>query len=144
MEVDQPVHRPVVTGTVVPVVFLVVNDPAERASCAELVRRAGFEVRPISSPESLLRSHPAAGGGCLVLEDEFNGTAGLRFLRRMADGGVAIPTVFLMKQPSPGQRAAALSLHNVVAALDKPVRPGALIRAIRSVLGGPSQAAAAN
>jgi len=117
----------------VPTVFIVDDDPQVLRALARLLRAHGFEPCTFESAEAFLAQRDAAVGGCLVLDVNLPGLDGLALQRRLADGGPALPIVFLT-----GHGDIPMSVRAVKAGavdfLTKPVAGETLLAAVRTGL----------
>ncbi len=118
-------------ATAVPSVFLVDDDPQVLKALTRLLRANGFAVVTFESAEAFLAQHDAAAPGCLVLDVNLPGLDGLALQRRLAEGGPALPIVFLT-----GHGDIPMSVRAVRAGavdfLTKPVAADTLLAAVRS------------
>ena len=77
------------------VVFVIDDDPSMRLALEDLVRSVGLEVRTFAAPQEFLQSKPSDAPGCLVLDVRLPGMSGLTFHKELANGGVALPVIFI-------------------------------------------------
>jgi FixJ family two-component response regulator len=116
-----------------PTVFIVDDDPQVHKAMARLLRAHSFEVRTFDSAEAFLAHRDRSMPGCLVLDVRLPGLDGLALQRRLADGGPALPIVFLT-----GHGDIPMSVQAVKAGavdfLTKPVAAATLLAAVRAGL----------
>jgi FixJ family two-component response regulator len=78
-----------------PIVFVIDDDPSMRLALEDLVRSVGLEVRAFAAPQEFLQSKPSDTPGCLVLDIRLPGMSGLTFQKELANGGLALPVIFI-------------------------------------------------
>ena len=78
-----------------PIVIVVDDDAAVRASLDSLLRSVGFQTRVHGSPAELLASTIPQGVGCIVLDVRLPGISGLDFQGQLAERGIEFPIVFM-------------------------------------------------
>ena len=114
-----------------PTVHVVDDDPQVAKALARLVREFGFRTAVYASAEAFLAQHDASAPGCLVLDVNLPGLDGLALQRRLAEGGPALPIVFLT-----GHGDIPMSVQAVKAGavdfLTKPVASEVLLAAVRA------------
>ncbi len=114
-----------------PTVFLVDDDPQVLKALARLLRANGFATATFESAEAFLAKHDAAAPGCLVLDVSLPGLDGLALQRRLAEGGPALPIVFLTGHGDIPMSVQAMKA-GAVDFLTKPVAAETLLAAVRS------------
>lgn len=114
-----------------PTVFLVDDDPQVLKALTRLLRANGFVVTTFESAEAFLAKHDALAPGCLVLDVSLPGIDGLALQRRLADGGPALPIVFLTGRGDIPMSVRATKA-GAVDFLTKPVAAETLLAAVRS------------
>ena len=85
----------VVTSAQNPVVMIVDDDAAIRASLDSLFRSIGLETRLFSSPAELLGGSLPNGPGCIVLDIRLPGVSGLDLQGQLARQGIEFPVIFM-------------------------------------------------
>jgi len=85
----------VVTSAKNPVVMIVDDDAAIRASLDSLFRSIGLETRLFSSPAELLGGALPNGPGCIVLDIRLPGVSGLDLQGQLARQGIEFPVIFM-------------------------------------------------
>ena len=76
--------------------ILVIEDDFElRQSIGRLLRSVGLNTKLFGSVSEFLKSEPAEGPSCLVLDVRLPGQSGLEFQRELAAAGRELPIVFI-------------------------------------------------
>jgi FixJ family two-component response regulator len=78
-----------------PVVIIVDDDAAIRASLDSLFRSVGFETRLFGSPAELLGSSFPDSPGCIVLDIRLPGVSGLDLQGQLGRLGIEFPIIFM-------------------------------------------------
>jgi FixJ family two-component response regulator len=121
-----------------PTVHVVDDDPQVAKALARLLREHGFRTAVFDSAEAFLAQRDASAPGCLVLDVHLPGLDGLALQRRLAEGGPALPIVFLT-----GHGDIPMSVQAVKAGavdfLTKPVAAETLLGAVRAGLAQDAQ-----
>jgi two-component system, LuxR family, response regulator FixJ len=126
-----------------PTVIIIYSDDATRASMRFLLEVEGWEVCDFKSPAEL-PENPSPG--CLVLEQDLPGMAGLELVEELRNRGMTLPVVFTTAQQDAGFLARATAAGaNTVDSLS----PTDVIGAISATIAGavtrqPDQAGRAN
>lgn len=115
--------------------IVVVDDDPDMARALErLLRVVGFLPRTYPSGEAMLASNAAAGAVCLILDIHLPGLSGFDVHRRLMEGGIQVPVIFVTAYDDDAARARAREA-GAIAYLTKPFqRPhllGAIARAAR-------------
>ena len=77
-------------------IILVIEDDVElRHSIGRLLRSVGLNTKLFGSVSEFLKSEPADGPNCLVLDVRLPGQSGLEFQRELAAAGRELPIVFI-------------------------------------------------
>ena len=76
------------------IVFVVDDDPAIRASLANLLRSVGLAVETFGSAQEFLNRQPPDGPACLVLDVRLPGVSGLDVQRALAMAQLTLPIIF--------------------------------------------------
>jgi FixJ family two-component response regulator len=77
-------------------IILVIEDDVElRHSIGRLLRSVGLNTKLFGSVSEFLKSEPADGPSCLVLDVRLPGQSGLEFQRELAAAGRELPIVFI-------------------------------------------------
>jgi FixJ family two-component response regulator len=78
-----------------PTVFVIDDDVEVRMSIQGLLKSAGLSSEAFGTAEEFLRHKVLDGPSCLVLDVSLPGVDGLELQRKLADGGVLIPIIFI-------------------------------------------------
>jgi FixJ family two-component response regulator len=78
-----------------PIVFIIDDDAAMRASIQDLLESRGLRSESFGTAEEFLRTKRPDGPSCLVLDVRLPGVNGLDFQRRLVDAGFQIPIIFI-------------------------------------------------
>jgi FixJ family two-component response regulator len=77
-------------------IILVIEDDVQlRHSIGRLLRSVGLNTKLFGSVSEFLKSEPADGPSCLVLDVRLPGQSGLEFQRELAAAGRELPIVFI-------------------------------------------------
>ena len=117
------------------IIFVIDDDPGFRKSVALLLEKLGFKTELYGSAEAFLSSPRSAPSrdGCIVLDIHLKGMSGIELAKRLADGGHALPIIFVTGNDTDAVRKAALA-QNCIAYLTKPFAAKALSQAIDHAL----------
>jgi FixJ family two-component response regulator len=77
------------------IVFVVDDDESVRESLRGLIRSAGLRVETFASAQQFLAGPRANAPSCLVLDVHLPGLSGLDLQKRMAEGAIEIPIIFI-------------------------------------------------
>jgi len=77
------------------IVFVVDDDESVRESLGGLIRSAGMRVETFASARQFLAGPRADAPSCLVLDVHLPGLSGLDLQKRMAEGDIEIPIIFI-------------------------------------------------
>jgi FixJ family two-component response regulator len=116
-----------------PMVFVIDDDAAVRASIQGLLKSASLRSESFGTAEEFLRSRRPDGPSCLVLDVSLPGVNGLDFQRQLADAGVQIPIVFITGHGDIPMTVRAMK-SGAVEFLTKPFHDEDLLDAIRQAL----------
>jgi len=122
-----------------PTVHLVDDEPAVAKALARLLREHGYRTAVFDSAEAFLAQRDTSAPGCLVLDVNLPGLDGLALQRRLADGGPALPIVFLTGHGDIPMSVLAVKA-GAVDFLTKPVAAETLLRAVRAAVAQDAQA----
>jgi FixJ family two-component response regulator/two-component sensor histidine kinase len=130
---DAHVNRQAEELTEGPVVCVIDDDAAVRASLARLLAVQGWPVASYASANEFLERQPLAAVCCILLDNQMPGMSGLELQQHLAAYGVAPPVVFLT-----GHGDLAVGVHamklGAVDFLAKPPDANALYEAVRKAL----------
>ena len=118
----------------VPLISIVDDDEALRASLGDLIRSLGFRTQEFASAEAFLASPRARDTACLILDVRMPGMNGLELQRTIVAAKWSIPIVFVTSHTDEAARARALQA-GAVGFLYKPVRDDELLGAMTAALG---------
>lgn len=116
-----------------PVVCVVDDDAAVRASLVRLLAATGWQAAAYASAEELLAHRPLADIACMLLDIRMPGMSGLDLQRQLARDGVAPPVVFLTGHHDVSVGVDAMKL-GAVDFLVKPVEADVLVAVVRKAL----------
>ena len=114
-------------------VFVVDDDPAVLKGICRLLRSAGLEALPFSSPQEFLARVDLETEGCAVLDLAMPGLDGLTLQRELSRRGSGIPVVFLTGHGDVPTSVQALK-NGAADFLTKPVEDAVLLQAVRAAL----------
>ena len=118
-------------------VAIVDDDRSVRQSTRRLIGSLGYRAEAFGSAEEFLDSGRSTKTACLILDVRMPGMDGLGLQRRLADGGLAIPIVFITGRASDDEERRAVAA-GAVAFLRKPVDKEVLLGVLRTVLERPA------
>src|SRR5260370_27568623 len=78
-----------------PSVLVIDDDPDLRASVGRLLRSVGLEAQLFASISGFLKSDPADGPTCLVLDVRLPGQSGLDLQRELVAANRDLPIIFI-------------------------------------------------
>ena len=119
----------------IPLISIVDDDDAFRASLENLIRSAGFRAQGFSSAESFLGSNKMHETACLILDVRMRGTSGLELQSLIARANSHLPIIFTSAHADDDLRTQALEA-GAVAFLYKPFYEEELLNAINAALKG--------
>jgi len=115
------------------VVFVVDDDAPFRESLKDLVQSVGLRVEAFASAQEFLRSKRPDVPSCLVLDVRLKGLSGLDLQKRMIEGGIDIPVIFITGHGDIPMTVQAMKA-GAVEFLTKPFRDQDLLDAIQQAL----------
>jgi FixJ family two-component response regulator len=77
------------------IILVIEDDVGLRHSIGRLLRSVGLNTKLFGSVSEFLKSEPADGPSCLVLDVRLPGQSGLEFQRELAAAGRELPIVFI-------------------------------------------------
>jgi len=119
--------------TKVPLIAIVDDDDALRASLDNLIRSVGFRTWGFSSAEAFLKSNHLHDTACLILDVRMNGMNGLHLQREIMAAKWPIPIIFMTSYADEAVRVQALAA-GAVDFLYKPFTEESLLKAIDKAL----------
>ena len=78
-----------------PLIYIVDDDEAFRASLTWMVRAAGYRVATYATAEQFLATHERGAAACLILDIRMPGMSGLELQRALLDRAEYIPVIFV-------------------------------------------------
>ena len=114
-------------------VFVVDDDAPFRESLKDLVQSVGLRVEALASAQEFLRSKRPDVPSCLVLDVRLKGLSGLDLQKRMIEGGIDIPVIFITGHGDIPMTVQAMKA-GAVEFLTKPFRDQDLLDAIQKAL----------
>ena len=114
-------------------VYLVDDDPSVLKALARLVRSAGLQAAPFSSPQVFLADCTAATRGCVVLDVAMPGLDGLQLQQTMIAKGCTLPVIFLTGHGDIPMSVQAMK-RGAADFLAKPADDTPLLTAVRDAL----------
>lgn len=123
--------------TPVPMILLVDDDPAVRASLQFSLELEGFEVETFDSGETLVAQANLANPACLVLDFRLPGIDGLSLLSLLRERGETCPAVIITSNPTRRVRQRATDACAVL--IEKPLLSDGLTAAIRRLIDRPTR-----
>jgi FixJ family two-component response regulator len=116
-----------------PMVFVIDDDAAVRASIQGLLKSVGLRSECFGTAQEFLLSKRPDAPSCLVLDVRLPGINGLDFQRELADAGVPIPIIFITGHGDIPMSVKAMK-SGAVEFLTKPFRHQDLLDAIHQAL----------
>ncbi len=116
-----------------PTVFIVDDDVAVLDSLSRLLESQSIHSETFSSADRYLERVKAEHPGCLLLDIRMPGTSGLELLEKLIHKDIVRPTVVISGYADTPTVVKAIKL-GAANFLEKPVKPQALIQAIRDAL----------
>ncbi|MFM0140545.1 response regulator transcription factor [Caballeronia grimmiae] len=102
------------------IVSIIDDDESVRIATSSLVRSLGWDVRLYASAEHFLDSGQLSDVACIISDVQMPGMTGLEMQRRLLDGGMALPIIFISAFVSETVRRQALD-GGAICVLSKPV-----------------------
>jgi FixJ family two-component response regulator len=117
----------------VPLIAIVDDDDALRASLDNLIRSVGYRTQGFSSAEAFLNSNHLHDTACLILDVRMHGMNGLQLQREIVAAKWPIPIIFMTSYADEDVRANAL-IAGAVDFLYKPFMEESLLKALVKAL----------
>jgi FixJ family two-component response regulator len=117
----------------IPMIAVVDDDEAVRASTANLIRSLGFDADLFASGEELFRSHRIDDTCCVITDVQMPGMTGLELQRLLLASRHTMPIIFITAYPDERTRRDALAA-GAVGFFSKPFDSAALIGCIENAL----------
>ena len=116
-----------------PVVFIVDDDTSVRDALRNLFRSVGLKVESFATAQEFLSAPRPDAPGCLVLDVRLPGLSGLDLQQTLAEGGIALPIVFITGHGDIPMSVRAMKL-GAVEFLTKPFRDQDLLDAVQQAV----------
>jgi FixJ family two-component response regulator len=116
-----------------PVVFVVDDDEAVRASLRLLLKSIGLAATVLSSAQEFLNTYDPQQPGCLVLDVRMPGMSGLELQQQLNLRGATIPVIFITGHGDVPMAVEAIQ-HGAFHFLQKPFRDQELIECVQRAL----------
>ena len=123
--------------TSAPMLLLVDDDPAVRASLQFSLELEGFAVETFDSGETLVAQANLADPDCLVIDYRLPGIDGLSLLRLLRERGETCPAVIITSNPTRSVRQRTTDAGAVL--VEKPLLRDCLTVAIRRLIDRPER-----
>ncbi|WP_175922787.1 response regulator transcription factor [Burkholderia latens] len=123
-----------------PIVSIIDDDESVRVATSSLVRSLGWTARLYACAEQFLAADGLADVCCIISDVQMPGISGLEMYRRLVDGGIAPPVIFITAFASDSVRRQALDM-GAVCVLAKPVDSAEMARRLEAVKAGGADAA---
>ena len=120
-----------------PMLLLVDDDPAVRASLIFSLELEGFAVDAFESGEAVAARTTLARHACLVLDYRLPGIDGLSLLNLLRERGETCPAVIITSNPTRTMRLRTIDAGAVL--IEKPLLSDGLTTAIRHLIDSPTQ-----
>ena len=124
-----------------PMLFLVDDDPAIRASLTFSLELEGFAVRTFDSAEALIGRGEQAAPSCLLLDYRLPGLDGLSLLQQLRGKGQNCPAILITSNPPRRVRQRAREAGATL--VEKPLLGNRLTAAIRALIAAAPTVSAA-
>jgi FixJ family two-component response regulator len=121
------------TPATAPIVFVIDDDEAVRASIEGLLKSVGLRSACFGTTRDFLRTSRPDAPSCLVLDVRLPGVNGLDFQRDLTDAGVRIPIIFITGHGDIPMTVKAMK-SGAVEFLTKPFRHQDLLDAVHQAL----------
>ena len=115
------------------IVIVVDDDVSVRESLRFLLESEGIEVADFASGPSLMASTWPPRAGCVILDIQMPEMSGLDLLERLRETKSTVPVIVVTGQPSPANRARAMSA-GALEVMEKPLNDGRFLRLVRQAL----------
>jgi FixJ family two-component response regulator len=119
-------------------IAIVDDDEPLREALASVLRAAGLPVAAFASAEEFLESAYVKDAGCVILDVRLPGMSGVDLQRQLARAGSKVPIIFVTAHGDERLRD-LVTAAGASDFLNKPVRSGVLLQAIRNALRAAQQ-----
>jgi len=110
-------------------VFVIDDDARMRAALERLLKSVGLHSESFATPQDFLRHKLPDVASCLILDVRLPGMSGLEVQRKLNEGGVSIPIIFVTGHGDIPMTVEAMK-SGAVEFLTKPFRDQDLVDAI--------------
>jgi FixJ family two-component response regulator len=114
-------------------VFVIDDDARMRAALERLLKSVGLHSESFATPQDFLRHKLPDVASCLILDVRLPGMSGLEVQRKLNEGGVSIPIIFVTGHGDIPMTVEAMK-SGAVEFLTKPFRDQDLVDAIQHAL----------
>jgi len=114
-------------------VFVIDDDARMRAALERLLKSVGLHSESFATPQDFLRHKLPDVASCLILDVRLPGMSGLEVQRKLNEGGVSIPIIFVTGHGDIPMTVEAMK-SGAVEFLTKPFRDQDLVDAIQQAL----------
>ena len=114
------------------IVSIIDDDESVRIATSSLVRSLGWDVRLYPSAEDFLASGQIGDVACVISDVQMPGMTGLEMQRRLLDGGMTLPIIFISAFASETVRRQVLD-GGAMCVLSKPVDGTAVSRCLETL-----------
>jgi FixJ family two-component response regulator len=130
---EQHTRQKKVSMSEIPLIAIVDDDAAVRASMQRLISSAGFRAEVFASAEDFWHAAQRQDTACLIVDVRMPRMSGLEFQQQLTSASCPIPLIFITAHGDDETRAQALRA-GAVAFLDKPFSEEVLLRAVQAAL----------
>lgn len=116
-----------------PVVFVIDDDRMIREGLQSLIKSMGLRVETFASAKDFLAANRPDAPACLILDVRLPGLNGLDLQRKLADGNIPIPIIFITGHGDIPMSVRAMK-EGALEFLTKPVRGQDLLDAVQKAL----------
>lgn len=114
-------------------VFVIDDDARMRAALERLLKSVGLHSESFATPQDFLRHKLPDVASCLILDVRLPGMSGLEVQRKLNEGGVSLPIIFITGHGDIPMTVEAMK-SGAVEFLTKPFRDQDLVDAIQQAL----------
>jgi FixJ family two-component response regulator len=106
-----------------------------RMSIKRLLREHGFSAMLFDSANALLDHGDFSKAICIIIDIDLNDQSGIELRRRLANGGVTAPVIYITGNDSQANRSAAIE-SGCIAYLTKPFAAKSFIESVERACAG--------
>ena len=118
-----------------PLIAVVDDDEAVRASLEALIRSLGHRVATFASAAAFLASEVSSGADCLISDVQMPGLSGFDLQLALGERGLATPVILITAFDDARARARGLAL-GAACFLKKPFSGDSIVKCLEAALGG--------